>query len=177
MWSFGVFNENKVRQSHFMNSASQFPEFQYFSKNFWIILTANIQCTSIFNYTTDCNACYLPNHVLQLPSDTDALHSFSSPLHWVIMWIFFQWRLPPSNISSSLLLKLKETICWSTIQSKRHNQETTTMKPSFADAEVCSKFLFRFCLLMGPSSAPPTFIDKNWFYPYRFNTIVFTHQK
>lgn len=62
-------------------------------------------------------------------------------------------------------------------QSRRHNQETTTMKPSFADAEVCSKFLFRFCLLMGPSSAPATFIDKNWFYPYRFNTIVFTHQK
>lgn len=151
MWSFGIFSGNKVRQSHFMNSASQFPEFQYLSRNFWMILTANIQCTSVFNHTTDCNPCYLPNHVLQLPSDADTLYSFSFPLYWVIKGIFFQWRFPPLKISSSLLLKLKEATSWSAIQSKRHNQETTTMKPSFADTEVGSKFLFRFCLLMRPS--------------------------
>lgn len=63
-----------------MNSASQFPEFQYLSKSFWIILTTNIQSTSIFNYTIDCNARYLPNHVLQSPSDADILCIISGPL-------------------------------------------------------------------------------------------------
>lgn len=51
------------------------------------------------------------------------------------------------------------------------------MTPSFAGSEVCSKFLFRFWLLTGLSSVPANFTDKNCFYQYKFNTIIFTHRK
>jgi len=51
------------------------------------------------------------------------------------------------------------------------------MKLSFADAEVCSKFLFRFSLLMGQLSMPANFIDKSCFFQYKFNAIVFTQKK